>query len=392
MTIWKINHFANSATITAAFLAWEEMLEIEAPVYKLFRVWPSVNTLKVETAVADETVFSGAIWDGLGAGWNATDTTALKISAALAAIITNYAVLQVGSEIVVVKTVDRSANTVSVFKRGAGATTAAIHADEVVADVLGFNMPRWVKDIESNFKEQTVDYNIVGKYTVPSLGFTKEALVEARAYYGKAGKEDYVSSQIIEKDKDLLNTMDKLLLKGTREAWDDESQPWMTRWLLEEATLKGNLVTSFWLLTLTSLATALTPSRNKWGKSNFMWVSPANYDIIQALVKDETALPNPLNRLSIELWSQVKALNTKVGRLVPIMMLNMPDDTIIIGNSADFSIHPFEWFTIPGWDKTVAQESSRNDQAFVYDTLTQVVTYYKNSNKNLTILTGVTQS
>jgi len=69
------------------------------------------------------------------------------------------------------------------------------------------------------------------------------------------------------------------------------------------------------------------------------------------------------------------------------MALNMDDDTIVIGNTNDFSIHPFEGFTLPGGDKTVAQESSRNDQAFTYDSICEFVTFYKNSSKNLTILT-----
>jgi asparagine synthetase A len=80
-------------------------------------------------------------------------------------------------------------------------------------------MPRWVKDIEANYKAQVVDWNFVGKYTVPSLKFTKEALVEARSYYGEGGKADYVSDQILEKDKDLLRTVNKLLLN--QYDWED---------------------------------------------------------------------------------------------------------------------------------------------------------------------------
>ena len=391
MAIWKINHFANAATITTAFLAWEDMLEVEAPTYKLFRVWPSVNTLKVETAVADETVFSGAIGNGT-VGWvDGTATTGLNISAALALVITNYTVLQVEDEIVVVKSVDRAANTIEVFKRGAGETTGLLHADGVTAEVLGFNMPRGVKDIESNYKEQVIDWNSVGKYTIPALTFTKEALTEARGFYGKQGKEDYVSSQILEKDKDLIRTMNKLMLKGTREMGADETEPGMTRGLLEEATLKGNVSTTFGAIaTVKKISDACTASRNKNGKANFILCSPASYDDIQALADVETDLPRPLERLGLELGSKVKAIHTKVGRLVPIMDTDMDDDKMVIGNNADFSIHPFEGFTLPGGDWTVAQASSRNDQEFTYDSICQFVSYFKNSNKNLTIITGVT--
>ena len=112
------------------------MLGIDAASYKLFNIGAPLTNLKYETAIKDETVFAGAIGDGAGAGWDATATTGLAISAALAGIITNYAVLKVGNELVVVKSVNRTANTVDVFKRGAGETTGAIHADTVVAQVL----------------------------------------------------------------------------------------------------------------------------------------------------------------------------------------------------------------------------------------------------------------
>jgi len=78
-------------------------------------------------------------------------------------------------------------------------------------------MPRGVKDIEANFKEQKIDFNVVGKYTVPSLKYTKEQLTENRKYYGEAGSKDFISEQILEKDKDLLKTTNKLLIHGTRE-------------------------------------------------------------------------------------------------------------------------------------------------------------------------------
>jgi hypothetical protein len=65
-------------------------------------------------AKEDETTFSGAIG---ATNWNATDTTALPISTALEGAITNYAVLKVENEIVVVKSVDRTAHTIEVYKR-----------------------------------------------------------------------------------------------------------------------------------------------------------------------------------------------------------------------------------------------------------------------------------
>ena len=73
-------------------------------------------------------------------------------------------------------------------------------------------MPRGVKDIESNYKAQVIDWNFCGKYTVPALKYNREQMTENRKYYGEAGMADYVAEQILEKDKDLLRTVNKLII------------------------------------------------------------------------------------------------------------------------------------------------------------------------------------
>lgn len=390
--IWKINHFSNSDTVKEQFVAWEEMLDVKAPAYKLFNIWAPLDNLKYETALKDETVFTWAIWDWVWAWWNDADTTSLPISSALAWVITNYAVLKVENEIVVVKSVDRWANTIEVFKRWAWATTAAAHSDTVEADVLWFNMPRWVKDIEANFKEQTVDYNVCWKYTVPALWFTKEQMTENRKYYWENWAQDYVSEQILEKDKDLIRTVNKLIINWTREEWA-EWEPWMTRWILEEASLKWNVINSYWEITaLSDLETALTASRNKWWEANVLLCGSQVYDAFQWLWVVENEKPQILNRLNVELWTRVVSIHTKVWTLFLVMDLDMPNDKFVVLNSKDLSIHAFAGFTTPGGDRKTAQESSRNDQAFLYDSICQIGSLYKNSNKNMTICTWVTFS
>lgn len=68
----------------------------------------------------------------------------------------------------------------------------------------------------------------------------------------------------------------------------------------------------------------------------------------------------------------------------------MPDDKAIILNTKNLSVHPLIGFTTPGGDKATAQADTRNDQEFVYDTLAQVGTFFVNSNRDMTILTGIT--
>jgi hypothetical protein len=134
----------------------------------------------------------------------------------------------------------------------------------------------------------------------------------------------------------------------------------------------------------------LTASRNKWGKANVLLCGPSTFDDIQKLGVVENQLPQILDRLSVELGTSVVALNTKVGKIYLVMDTDMDDTKFIVLNTTNISLHPFEGFTTPGWDRTEAQEDARNDQAFVYDTITQFVTSYKNSNRDMTIVTGVT--
>ncbi len=386
--IGKINPYANADTIKEAFLWWEQLLEVKAPVYKLFTIGSPVDSMKYEVATKDEAVYAGSVdW-----AWNATDLVDLGIDSGLANAITNYAIIKVGDEILAVKSVNRTANTIEVFSRGLGETTGAAHADGTVIDVLGFNLPVGVKDIEAGYREQTTDFNTVMKTTVPALEYTKEDVGINRKLYGENGYNDFISSEMLDKDKDLVVTMNKLLIHGTR-AEGTATTPAQTRGLIEEATLNGNIVTSFGAISsLSKINDALLASQTKKGEANVLVCGVSAYNDIQKLDKVENQLPAVLNRLESELGTRVVTIHTVVGSLVIVLDQDMPADKMVICNSKDLSIHPLVGFTTPGGDKTIAQESTRNDQAFVYDTLSQVGTYYKNSSRNMTIITGITYS
>ncbi len=76
---------------------------------------------------------------GSGTDWGSTsDTTALPIPADSIAGLSVGHVLKVDSEVMIVKSVDKSGNTIDVFARGAGGTTAATHSTGAAFSVLGF--------------------------------------------------------------------------------------------------------------------------------------------------------------------------------------------------------------------------------------------------------------
>lgn len=70
--------------------------------------------------------------------WDNDDTTGLSMSAAAVKGLTVGHVLEIGSERVIVKSVNRTNNTIDVLARGAAGTTAAAHTAGAAYKVVGF--------------------------------------------------------------------------------------------------------------------------------------------------------------------------------------------------------------------------------------------------------------
>jgi len=98
---------------------------------------------------------------GSGTDWgSASDTTALPINASYIDRITVGDILLVDSEIVVVKSVDRSGNTIDVYERGAGDTTGATHSTGATAKIIG-----------SAHREGTVDGEALAEQTAVTTNY-----------------------------------------------------------------------------------------------------------------------------------------------------------------------------------------------------------------------------
>jgi len=121
------------------------------------------NTLRdyrFEIYDRSRTALTGVIGNGAGTGWaDGVDTTDLPMTANAVAILTVGDVVKVENEYVVVKSVDRTGNTIDVWARGAGGTTGAAHTDTTAFTIIGkATHDVDLKNVES-FNERT------GKYT-----------------------------------------------------------------------------------------------------------------------------------------------------------------------------------------------------------------------------------
>ena len=82
---------------------------------------------------------TGVIGTAAVGDWGAVGpTTAMPIPASSIAGLAIGHVLKVDSEVVVISAIDKVANTVGLFARGAGGTTAAIHTTSAAFTVIGY--------------------------------------------------------------------------------------------------------------------------------------------------------------------------------------------------------------------------------------------------------------
>jgi hypothetical protein len=120
----------------------------------------AVDNIEYEIYDRSQTALSGVVGNGSGTGWtDAVDTTDLPLPASSIGILTIGDVLKVEDELVIVSAVDTAANTIDVFGRGHGTSTAASHADTTAFTVIG----KAINDTDlknlTSFAERT------GKYT-----------------------------------------------------------------------------------------------------------------------------------------------------------------------------------------------------------------------------------
>lgn len=129
---------------------------------------------------------SGAIGDGAATGWNNSATTGLPIQSDYVSVLLVGSVIKVGSEIVVVKSIDRSAETISVYKRGHGGTTPAAHNDGDTFEVIGSGINDLdAKNVDSR-GEKTVKWTNYAQLIFEPIEYSFTSETDARKAFQTA--------------------------------------------------------------------------------------------------------------------------------------------------------------------------------------------------------------
>jgi hypothetical protein len=206
---------------------------------------------------------SGLLWDSTSA------TTALTINSGQIDRITVGDVLLVDSEIVVVKTIDRGANTIVVYERGAGETVAAAHGTSAVtATIIGNAAVEGHVDVEA-MAEQTAIYTNYCQLEEESVDLSFADTEQSR----KLGRtEPTLKGEAMTR---IMRDLAKTAVYGGASA-PTASKPGMTRGLQKWLKLSGGITTAVnGAFTETVLKTMLQTIRVSGGTVNAIVMSVA---------------------------------------------------------------------------------------------------------------------
>ncbi|MHA1972958.1 MAG: SU10 major capsid protein [Candidatus Hodarchaeales archaeon] len=175
------------------------------------------------------TSLSGIVGDGIGGGWNNSDTTGLAMLVAATNVLTVGSVIKVEDEIVVVSSVNRAAFTIDVFARGAGSTSAASHVDTTAFEVIGSAAnDSDLKNVES-MAEETHKYLNYVQTVFETIDYTK-----MEADLNRKGLSD---NQIALLKQEAINRvavkLARMCLKGVKSN-GSATVPYMTAGLYEQ--------------------------------------------------------------------------------------------------------------------------------------------------------------
>lgn len=251
--------------------AWEGVIynRLGAPPVK-------VNDYRFEIYDRSRTLLTGVVGDGLGTGWvNGTTTTSLKMTTTAVGMLTVGDVLEIESEQVIVKAVDRSAFTIDVWARGHGGSTAAAHVDTTAFKVIGKAInDSDLKNIEA-FAEQSGKYTNYTQTFVELINQTYTDTISAR-------KDFEENPQLIKEAMDrMFRKLTKTTIKG-RQSVATKTSPQTTSGILHQLSNGGGVRSPlrYNATGVTSpesiLKSALQTVWNQGGNPTHIYLSPTN--------------------------------------------------------------------------------------------------------------------
>lgn len=263
---------------------------------------------------------------GGGADWDTNnDITALPVDASYIDRITVGDVLLVQSEVVVVKAVDRTGNTIDVYERGAGESSAVAHGvGAITAKVIGNAHEEGKVDAEA-MAEGTTKFTNYTQLVEEIIDLSKADTDQAR----KTGRTaDTLREEAIER---IMRDLARTAVYGVAVA-PVSGKPSMTRGLLQwlglSEGIKTNVAGAF---TETALKSVLKDVRLAGGVVNFIAMSPNNKTVFNTFSSADSITVDNNTRITGRVLDAYMA--DGFGIIPVIVDLDMPNDQVVIGDS-----------------------------------------------------------
>jgi len=234
----------------------------------------AIDTSDFEVYSRSKTTKNGT----LGADWTSSATADLDIDSTSIKGLTVGHVLEVGTERVIVKVADKTANTIDVYARGAGGTTAATHTDGDAFTVVGFaGKDSTLKDVES-VSESTGKYTNYVQTVYETLDWELKGGILRRKGLGSSQITTILSTEAATRVAEYLATMS---INSYKQEGSATGNPYMSAGLLQQLadTAGGSRsplsYNSNGAFTETKLRAALKEVTNN-GLPTDIWVNPTN--------------------------------------------------------------------------------------------------------------------
>jgi len=266
---------------------------------------------------------TGVKWDTDSA------TTDMPVSAGTIDRLTIGDILLVENEIVVVKTVDRSGNTVDVYERGAGESTAVAHGTSAITALI----------IGNAHVEGRVDSEAMAESTDKRTNYTQLVEEKVDLSYAntqqarKIGRtEEVLKREVMER---VMRDLARTAIHGVAVA-PTSSKPSMTRGLRQWLKLSGGLVTNVsGAFTETVLQNMIDNVRTAGGSVNAIVMGIAKKKILNGFSGADVVNTDRTDRTAGRVIDSYLA--DGLGVLPVVVDLDFPSDEVAVVDSRKLS-------------------------------------------------------
>ena len=246
----------------------------------------SITQKEFKVYSRSKTVRGGAI----DADWDNDDTTGLGVADTALVGITVGHVLDIGGEVVIVKAVDRSAGTISVYKRGDGGTTAAAHTSGATFEVIGSaNADEDLPNVEAVQETTSVWSNYV-QTIFEKVNWTKHGELTRK------GLSPANATFVLLKEAEIrvAEMLAKMAIRGVKAQATDNSTRFMSAGLLAQLADTTNRGAATYnvngLLTEAKFKAALKARFDAGAALDTIWCSPTTKEYLNKFIGSNSAV------------------------------------------------------------------------------------------------------